>query len=280
LGGAFDVLSHRLANALLANRDEDATLELTLLGGTYRAEQPLALALAGAPVEARVETKRGRMTRLNAPQSFSLSHGDRLILGGIARGARTYLAVAGGWQAPVFLGSRSGETPLRPGDRLEARSQRTLVRRPVGIDVLHDAAQAIRVLRTSETRILTEADPWYGRVFRVAPEASRMGLRLDGPELAGDSDPVRLSTPVLPGTVQLAGGTLIILGPACGTMGGYPQVAQVISADLPRLGQLRPNAEVRLEWISLEDARRLDRQARTDWRARLLTLATMVSDEP
>ena len=86
-----------------------------------------------------------------------------------------------------------------------------------------------------------------------------MGLRLEGDPVTVNSHPVRLSTPVAPGAVQVAGGQLIVLGVACGTMGGYPHVAHVISADLDRLGQLKPGDVVAFRRVTLEEARLLDR---------------------
>ena len=89
-----------------------------------------------------------------------------------------------------------------------------------------------------------------------------MGLRLEGDPIAIDAPPDRLSAPVAPGAVQVAGGQLIVLGVAGGTMGGYPHLAQVISADLDRLGQLRPGDTVRFRPVSVDEARHRDRAAR------------------
>jgi allophanate hydrolase subunit 2 len=103
-----------------------------------------------------------------------------------------------------------------------------------------------------------------------------MGLRLEGDPVAVTSAPDRLSTPVAPGAIQVAGGQLIVLGVACGTMGGYPHVAHVISADLDRLGQLKPGDVVAFRRVTIEVARALDqaaRQARRALRHRLATLA-------
>ena len=89
-----------------------------------------------------------------------------------------------------------------------------------------------------------------------------MGLRLQGDPVPISSPDERLSTPVAPGAVQVAGGQLIVLGVACGTMGGYPHVAHVISADLDRLGQLRPGDSIAFRLVTLEEARCLDLAAR------------------
>jgi len=104
-----------------------------------------------------------------------------------------------------------------------------------------------------------------------------MGIRLEGPALEAGGDPSRLSSPVAPGAVQLAGADLIILGVACGTVGGYPHVAHVIEADLDQLAQLRPGQSFRFEPIDLEAARRLDRLARLERRSWCLRLRSASS---
>jgi allophanate hydrolase subunit 2 len=91
-----------------------------------------------------------------------------------------------------------------------------------------------------------------------------------------DSD--RLSAPVAPGAVQVAGGQLIVLGVACGTMGGYPHVAHVISADLDRLGQLRPGDAITFRRVTLDEARRADEAMRLDRQSLLKRVATAAQD--
>jgi allophanate hydrolase subunit 2 len=114
--------------------------------------------------------------------------------------------------------------------------------------------------------------------YRVTRESDRMGLRLDGPPIAGSGDAERLSTPVLPGAIQSAGGRPIVLGPACGTMGGYPHVAHVIAADLPYVAQLRAGDRVRFVRVSLDDARRIGRSSRDALDRLVRTVAAVASD--
>ncbi len=131
VGGAFDQGSLDLANALLGNDPDAAALEMTLVGGVYRAEVALAIALAGAPMSAAIREPSGRERPLRIPQSTTLRTGEKLVLGGSPLGARTYLAIRGGWLTPVVLGSRSTETRLNAGDLLHAEPSSTLARRPV-----------------------------------------------------------------------------------------------------------------------------------------------------
>jgi 5-oxoprolinase (ATP-hydrolysing) subunit C len=278
LGGAFDRGSAELANALVGNPPGCAELELTLLGGTYQADCPLALALAGAQMEAKVVCPDSTEHLLLHPTSFSLQAGDKLVLGRTLTGARTYLAVRGGWQTSLRLGSRSSEERIQPGDTLTAQSG-TISTRHLSRSVWEAPAEGPFCLIAGPdgraTSALDEAF-WSGRRFQVGSLSDRMGLRLQGDPVAVNSPSDRLSTPVSPGAIQVAGGQLIVLGVACGTMGGYPHVAHVISPDLDRLAQLKPADPVRFRLVSLEEARLLDKEARARQRslAQRLALAT------
>ncbi len=282
-GGPFDRGSAGLANALAGNPPGCAVLELTLVGGTYEARCDLALAMAGAPMEANVLASSGDERTLQIPLSFTLRAGDRLVLGRTIKGARSYLAVAGGWQTPMHLSSRSLEDRLRPGIVLPAVAGTIPTRHPRGPDWLAPTAVSIRVVDGPDAVAASDvrSDPaaaWLDRDYRVGSRSNRMGLRLEGEPLPVASPPGRLSAPVSPGAIQAAGGQLIVLGVACGTMGGYPHVAHVISADLDRLGQLRPGDLVRFARVGLDEARRADRQQREARVARLLRIGTAARD--
>lgn len=281
-GGSFDRASAALANALLGNPDGCAVLELTLAGGVFEALVPLALALAGAPIEARRVDADGRSAQLDPPLAFPLPAGERLVLGAMARGARSYLAVLGGWQTPVVLGSRSTESPLRAGEIIPARSGWTAVRHPDARDNPFPAGsdRPLRVVAGPDFEQLPADAFGPGFAFQVLPRSDRMGLRLGGPGWEIPVDPDRVSTPVAPGAVQVAGGRPMILGVACGTMGGYPHVAHVVSADIGRVAQARPGDVLRFEQVALSEARRLDGEARRDLAARLHRIATAAADRP
>jgi len=281
IGGAFDRRSAELANALVGNASRCAVLELTLVGGAYRALGPLALALAGAPMEAKVLGPNDEERSLQLPLSFSLQDGERLVLGRTLSGARTYLAVRGGWQTPLRLSSRSTEERLRSGEVLPAEAGSILTRHTTAEAAWKSPVEEpLRVLRGPDGQGMRDFDAAIcgGRRFQVASQSNRMGLRLQGDPVEVSTSPDRLSAPVAPGAIQLAGGQLIVLGVACGTMGGYPHVAQVISADLDRLGQLKPGDAITFRRVALTEARSLDQAARQVRGSLLRRLATMVDD--
>ncbi|GAC1448958.1 MAG: biotin-dependent carboxyltransferase family protein [Isosphaeraceae bacterium] len=280
VGGAFDRESAALSNALLGNSLDSAGIELTLSGGVFKATSPLGLALAGAPLAAKVIDRDGLETLLRMPLSFSMKEGDRLFLDRMTLGARAYLAVLGGWRSPVVLGSRSEERPLRRGDQVPCEAGWIPRRHPDPADVCFSTADSapIRVLDGPDTDRCGLISFAADAVYRVTSRSDRMGLRLAGPAWEGRTEPDRRSMPVAPGALQVAGDQLLLLGVSCGTMGGYPHVAHVISADLDRIGQARPGETLRFTRVSLEEARQLDRQQRADRVERLSRIAIAASD--
>jgi biotin-dependent carboxylase-like uncharacterized protein len=281
LGGAFDRGSADLANTLLGNPSGCAALEITLVGGQYQADCPMALALAGAPLEATVVGPNATRVSVQVPSSFSVMEGDKLVLGRTMKGSRTYLAVSGGWQTSLHLGSHSSEERLKAGEMLPSASGTVAARRPGEPGWRSASDDPFRIIAGPDGRFHPELDDrfWSARRFQVGSQSNRMGLRLQGDPVTIASPPDRLSTPVAPGAVQVAGGQLIVLGVACGTMGGYPHVAHVISADVDRLGQLRPGDTISFRCVSLEEARSIDQAERQMRWALLRRLATLVNGD-
>jgi biotin-dependent carboxylase-like uncharacterized protein len=281
LGGAFDRSSFELANVLLGNPPGCAVLEFTIAGGVYEANLSMAVALAGSPMEAKIVGPSSSDHSIQLPSSFSLQAGERLCLGRSLAGARTYLAVKGGWQTNAQLGSRSTEQRLRAGDILPAGPGTIPARRLGEPCWITPTREPFRIVTGPDCLSYTGLDHafWSARQFRVGSRSNRMGLRLEGKPVTLVSPPGRLSTPVAPGAIQVAGGQLIVLGVACGTMGGYPHVAHMISADLDRLGQLKPGDTVTFSLVSVDEARSLDLAARQSRAAILHRLATFVGGE-
>jgi biotin-dependent carboxylase-like uncharacterized protein len=279
VGGAFDRAAAALANALLGNAAECAVLELTLFGGTYEARVPLALALAGAPMAATIRSPDGSRHALSGPLSFPIEPGERLEIAAPGKGARAYLAVRGGWQTSALLGSRSTESLVKAGELLPAASATTLIRRPAESHSSSPAAEPLRIVDGPDSPSLVDVSAFEQAIWRTSAQSSRMGIRLDGPALSGGGAANRVSTPIAPGAVQIAGAQVIVLGVACGTMGGYPHVAHVISADLDRVAQLRPGDPVRFRRVTLLEARRLDTQHRTALTELIQRISTLAGDD-
>jgi biotin-dependent carboxylase-like uncharacterized protein len=258
--GAADPLSLRLGNLLVGNLESDAALEMTLLGGTFVFAESALIALGGADFDASIP-----MWAAHRVQA-----GETVKVGGARSGARCYLCVHGGIAVKPLLGSASTHIltglggfegrALKKGDVLrigEARSARPLTM-PQHVLKRLKQRKSLRTTIAPQTRWFSSQSvrTFFTNAYTVTDDSNRMGLRLQGPALDTPQRGHMISEGVSLGAIQIpAGGKPIILFVEQQTTGGYPKIANVISADLPSLGQLRPRDEVRFELVTPEAAR-------------------------
>ena len=294
--GAMDRVALELANALVGNRSGEAALEITLLGPQIEFEVDALVALCGAEFDASIG---GAAFPLDRP--VLVKAGSTLAIRRAARGTRACLAVAGGIAVEPLLGSRStclparfggfGGRALRAGDvvplapyaaQLAAERYERLTARAVrrgGLATVRWSAPALTlperepvVLHAIEGRHHGDFDAgsqraFFGSAWRISPDSDRMGFRLTGPKLARPQGGEILSEPTCLGTVQVpANGAPIVLMVDHQTTGGYPKIAEMASAEVPRLAQLAPGGTVRFAHCSLAEALELGRalKARID----------------
>lgn len=266
LSGSLDPLMAACANALVGNESGAACIEIRSLGPELRvARGPVQVALAG-PIGASVRRVRGGEQALSAWTTTTLEVGDCLRVGTPA-GGTAYLAVSGGVDTPLELGSRatylrasiggvSGRA-IEVGDRLDCHVVSTegqLERRQSAW--IHPDGP-IRVIPGPQADAFESAalSAFFENDWAVTPEMDRMGMRLAGPALGHRSAEAAeiVSDGVTPGCIQVPGnGQPIVLLADCQTVGGYPKIATVISADLPRLAQCRPGD--RLRFVAVDTA--------------------------
>lgn len=264
----MDRFAHSAANLLVGNAAGLATLECTLVGPALLAEQKCLIAITGADLDPRVNG-------VPAPlwTTFLLGPGDRLTFAGRRKGARTYIAIAGGFGADRWLGSlstnlmtaRGGKQgrPLKAGDALsvagEARKPGVAGRnmpeqlRPAYSDhTLHAVAGPHLKRLDAESRRHLFQSPYV-----VGRDSDRMGYRLDGPKLS-ITGPELLSFGLVAGAVQVPpGGLPIVLMADHQTAGGYPVVATVVSAALPIAAQLLPGDQLQLTATTVARAQKM-----------------------
>ena len=255
--GACDPIFAACANALVGNARELPVLEMALLGAKLEAaNHPCLLALAGN-CQALIASEPGTR-ELPSWRAFWLRPGQSLQVK-IMRGY-CYLAVAGGWQSPSDLGSCSsyplanlGAARLTTNAILAAET--STGREPLTAPPFAHQRQAIRVLRNECSNFSATSYTTFTRCpYRVSSDSNRMGLRLRGKSIAVRAR--KLSTATVPGSVQVPeDGQPIVLLVDAQTSGGYPQIGQVISADLPRLAQASAGAKLRFRAVNLEQAR-------------------------
>jgi len=266
--GAADSVAMRLGNLLVGNPAGAAVLEMTLLGGSFLFPEGAVIALTGADFGASLD---GCAVEMWTPHV--VKPGMKLVLGGTKNYARCYLAVAGGIRVALFLGSAATHLmsglggfqgrALRKGDVLELgpRKKRMEPKKVSQAVLLHlKPRQKLRVTDGPQSELFSEEakQAFFGEAFRVSEESDRLGVRLEGVNIPVYGAGEMITEGVTLGAVQITpSGQPIVLGVEQQTAGGYPKIANVIGADLHRLGQLRPRDEIRFQRTSLAVARAL-----------------------
>ena len=266
VGGAADRAALAIGNGLVGNQPDAAALEICLGGPTLQASCELACVVYGAPFVLGSDRHR-----LRSNQTFTLQPGETLRIQGTPEAMRAYLCVRGGFQQRLVLGSRSAMEPIRAGEELHCTSGSIHGRFVRPNFTWNCDPKTLRIVDGPQASWFRDAE-LLSQVFRVTPASDRMGLRLTGDPLTVPEREL-LSEPVCPGAVQVTrDGQCIVLGMDGQTIGGYAKIAHVISADLDKLGQLRPGDPVRFVRCTVEEAGTLFRRKQAElqeWLTRL-----------
>jgi antagonist of KipI len=272
VSGAMDVRSHRLANWLAGNPGAAATLESTLAGPSLEVRGNGWIAAAGAQCTITVDG-----VACEAPCAAPVREGSIIDVGPCRRGARVYVAVHGGINTPLVLGSRATDArsglggiegrALAAGDDIPVRTPRTAYERrepPVPSALPH--AREITILRVLPGPHAAEGfDRLCAAPWTLTPRCDRVGCRFAASADAPHATAGLISIPTVTGSVQLTpSGEAILLMADRQTVGGYAQVAIVIAADVPVAAQLTPACRVRFAACSHAEAHEAwDADART-----------------
>jgi biotin-dependent carboxylase-like uncharacterized protein len=293
--GPMDWVAFRTANLALGNDDRAAAVEISVGGVEVICEgAPLALAFAGGAFAWRRDG-----VLLPAAARLLLEPGKTLAARAGESGAFAYLAVEGGFETPVTMGSRATHTRsamggiegrmLRAGDVLPAAS----TERPdcASFEAMIDAPWLARepdpfrvVLGPQDDYFTVETlSAFFEEQFTLTPLADRMAYRFDGPEIAHARGYDIVSDGVALGAIQVAGDKkpLVLMADRQPT-GGYPKLGHFVRADIGRLAQMRPGETCRFREVSVAEARaallrREDEIAETD--SRLRPLRRVVTSE-
>lgn len=269
--GSADGFSSRLANLLVGNDEDCAVLETTVLGPRLRVVEEADVAIAGAEMPLYVNDKPGPRW-----SSFRVAPGDVIHLKMAVRGCRAYLAVRGGVDVPLVMGSRSTcvgarlggfqGRQLKKGDMI-GRGNAKLLERPrtiphTFIPDYPDQTLLRAIPGPQDHKFDKGLETFFGSEFLVSSGSDRMGCRLEGPTVRlkrGASFSI-ISEPIVPGGVQIPqdGQPIIVLAEQ--TVGGYSKIAVVISSDLHRVAQSRPGDRIRFELVDLATAHKLFRE--------------------
>ena len=269
--GAMDAIALRIANIVVGNPSGAAALEMTVQGGRYEVlDAPCTVCIAGGVTVLQAIRTEGGSRALAPWQAHRLLPGTLLSVGLVEHGVRAYLAVAGGIAVPAVVGSASTLTraglggfdgrALQQGDVLPIGTGHPPARRrrcaPGAIESLYRTGPIGVVLGPQDDHFAPEEiERFLASPYTVTPQADRMGYRLAGPVIAHRRGADIVSDAIVAGSIQVPGsGQPIVALHDRQTTGGYPKIATVIAADLPRLGQFRPGQALRFEAVSLPTA--------------------------
>jgi biotin-dependent carboxylase-like uncharacterized protein len=273
--GAMDRIALALANALVDNPANTAGLEIGVMGPDLLVEaDSVRVALVGPLSPTLVESPDSPAKPLESDRTHLLKRGQILRVGMVEGSSTAYLAVAGGFAVPPFMGSLSTYVragvggldgrKLAQGDSLGLARDHAPPRDERKLAAAFDYGSGpIRIVWGPQDDYFTDAGlrSFAESEYRVSKEADRMGIRFDGPVIEHSRGADIISDGIAPGAIQVPGAGLpIVLLADRQTVGGYPKIATVASVDLPRLGRLLPGQTVRFQPVSVEDAERLRRE--------------------
>ncbi|MFA9396794.1 MAG: biotin-dependent carboxyltransferase family protein [Clostridiaceae bacterium] len=285
VSGAMDTFSMRLANIVIGNDENEGVLEITLAGPSLKITKGNMIAITGANLSPTINDEKIPMGR-----PIYLNEDSVLKFGKCISGCRSYLSVAGGFDIPIFMGSKStylrgkiggkdgralkqddvleigekGEFSLNLVEKLKLFNDEESF---VSVDwyvknfiVVNDEPTVIRVFEDRQYKNINKKsiDEFFNSNFSIDIKADRMGYRLNGPKIKLKENLEMISEEVSFGTIQIPpDGNPIILLADRATAGGYPKIAHVASFDILKLVQLKPFDKVQFKKITLKEAENL-----------------------
>ena len=272
-GGAADVLALHEGAALLGQSPKLAALEMVGMGGSFRANRDIRIALTGAPMNAVLDD-----TPLTWNASHLLPAGAMLNIGGVRNGTYGYLHIGGGLDTPVMMGARSVHLSAGLGTAIAAGAVL-----PIGADRKSEVGMtllaenrfdggAIRITASMQTDQFDAQtrERFKATTFRRDARANRMGVRMDhdGAPFMADDQLSILSDVIVTGDIQIAGdGAPFVLMCECQTTGGYPRIGTVLPCDMPRVAQASAGTELTFQMVEIEQARAIQQRSAVAWAA-------------
>jgi biotin-dependent carboxylase-like uncharacterized protein len=268
VGGAMDMEAHNMANSLLKNGLQAATVELSLASAKFRATKPMQLCICGAESALTVNGKQQKLW-----QTFLVGKGDIVEIGTPLNGCRSYLAVAGGFDTPEVFGSRSivvreklggyNGGPLKNGEELITKASHqgfscSIENRRCHDDYIPEYSKELilRVVLGYQHRSFSEVQKriFFSSGYEVSAHSDRMGYRLSGQAITCDNYALA-SEGICFGAIQVpADGQPIVLMRDRQTIGGYPKIGAVLSIDMAKLSQATPGCKVSFQPITVEES--------------------------
>ncbi|NOU58816.1 biotin-dependent carboxyltransferase family protein [Marinifilum caeruleilacunae] len=267
VAGAMDLHSLQLANWCVRNPAHEACIEATILGPTIEFQSDTYIAISGATIQPFVNEQA-----INMNAGIKVRAGDVLSFGSIQTGCRIYIAIAGGFDIPELMESKSTYLrgnlggfegrALKAGDELEIADYERRLKGVVPEELIPNYSNFTEIRITSGAEIkrftMDGVKTFLCSVYSISPQSDRMGYRLSGQKIEHANGADIISSGIVTGAIQVPGhGEPIIMMSDHQTVGGYTKIAQVISVDLPLLGQMKPGDQIKFKEVNLDQAQQL-----------------------
>ncbi|MCI8454612.1 MAG: biotin-dependent carboxyltransferase family protein [Lachnospiraceae bacterium] len=281
VSGVMDTRSAALANLLVGNDENEAVIEITMVGPMLEFTQDIWIAVTGGDLGAKLDGQP-----VPRYEAVFVRDGQTLSFSGMFGGSRAYIAFAGGLDIPVVMGSRSTNLKakigglegrkLRAGDSIGFAAPKTWLpaqtERRLKPDDFSAKELTLRVLMGPQDDCFTDDGIWtfLESTYTVSNEYDRMGCRMQGPVIEHKNGGDIITDGISFGAVQVPShGNPIVMMADHQTTGGYTKIANVISVDLPKLAQCMPGIRIRFKKVGIEEAQTLY----CEWRTEVLALS-------
>ena len=268
--GAMDNRNYLISNKLVNNKINSAVIEFAYQGPMLKFNgESTTFAITG-DVNFNIKRKKNSiLEKGNSYQTYNLKSGDEIDILSTNRSVYGYLAIAGNIDVKLFgnscstntkakIGSNDGEK-IKKGDKIffSNLSNKTQIKK---LNYINTKIEQIRVIRGTNYNYFSKESKniFFKNEFNVTKLTDRMGMRLEGNKIKNIVDTNIKSEGLIKGTIQIpADGNPIIMLSDHGTIGGYPKIGVVISADYDKLVQIAPSSKIKFKEVSLSDAEKL-----------------------
>ena len=267
--GAMDQRNFLISNSLVGNKKDEAVLEFAYQGPLLKVKNDNILFAIAGNVNFKIKKKTLEIIDGECYKTYLLNKDDELDIISTNQSVYGYLAVSSGFKVEKFMGSYSTTTRAEVGGNNGNKisvNQKIYINNSKGIlknkkiNFLNSKIEFIRILKGTNFDYFTEKSikKFFSEDFIVTKLTDRMGMRLKGPILDNNKETNIRSEGLIKGVIQVpADGNPIIMLSDHGTIGGYPKIGVVISADYDKLVQLPPNAKIKFKLVDLNEAEKL-----------------------
>lgn len=263
--GAADPLSLKIGNLIVGNKESASAIEMTIIGGEFQFDSECYIAISGSDFEASLDNNY-----ITNQKAIDVKKGQILSFGQAKTGARAYLCIQGGIDVDNYLSSKSTHIlsgiggylgqPISKGDILSFGINKNSIKPIIFRQLLDMNTSKIRIISGLQSNFFDDKawSSFISNPFTVSNSSNRMGIRLDGNKILSNIESEIITEGVPLGAIQVPGsGDPIISFVEHQTTGGYPKIANVIIADIHKVGQLKPGDKFQFNLVSKEEAEEL-----------------------